>query len=212
MGSVAATVFSISGGFHVNSRPTNRARMLVRLVSPFFVRTHLVETNSLPLASDSSTFSCTGNVCRNSTSVLFASLTCSASKGAPVNSSKNLSTIFSSHVCSSCPVVPGSNALMLSNLSYSNCCFKPLSTAVTASVPLSLVLCSLQRFPVCATFGNSSAMHRKVVNQTISLRTYTSSQFNDEICLNSFWINSHVPHFFIRQQDMDPFIAPSLTP
>ena len=48
---------SISGDFHLNSRPTHRARMSGRLASPLFVKIHLVETNSLPLASDSPTFS-----------------------------------------------------------------------------------------------------------------------------------------------------------
>ena len=79
---------------------------------------------------------------------------------APVNSSKNFchSLMFSSPSC--------------------NCCFKPFSTAVTISVLMSPVLCLPQRFPVCATFNNSSAMHREFVNNPISLRTYTSSWFN----------------------------------
>ena len=50
---VGANVFSISGDFHLNSRPTNRARMYGHSASPLFLRIHLVETNSLPLASAS---------------------------------------------------------------------------------------------------------------------------------------------------------------
>ena len=78
---------SISSEFHVNPRPTNRARMSGRLACPF-VRIQLVKTNSAPLASGSQTFSF--NVCRNTTSLILASLTCSGSSSAPVNSWKNL--------------------------------------------------------------------------------------------------------------------------
>ena len=142
-------MFSISVDFHLNSRPTNRSRMSGCLASPLFVRIHLVETNSLPLAADSSTFSYTGRTCQG-TQLL--DLCMSHLLWIQLCSSKNFTTWFSSYVCKSCLVIPGSNALMLSNPSSCNCCFKPFSNAVTTSAPLSPVLVSLQRFPVCATF------------------------------------------------------------
>ena len=52
------------------------------------IRIQLVKTNSAPLASDSQIF--TFNVCRNTTSLILASLTCSGCNSAYVNSWKNL--------------------------------------------------------------------------------------------------------------------------
>ena len=134
---------------------------------------HLVKTNSSPLTSDSSTFPYTRNVNRNSTCLIVASLTHTGSNGAPSDSSQNFSTCCVSHVRRSCPVTPGSNALMLSSPSSCSCFLQPLSAAVISSPSLSPVLCSLQRFPVCATSDNSSAMHRKFVYHPMKLRTYT---------------------------------------
>ena len=67
------------------------------------VRIHLVKTNSVPLSSDSQTFSNTGNVCRNSASLISASLTCSGSNSAPVNSWMNFQCEFLTTLASRVP-------------------------------------------------------------------------------------------------------------
>ena len=100
----AANEFSISGDFHLTSRPTSRARMSGRLAFPFFRQDAPCRDNFFAFGFGFDDFLLRLGTCAG-TQPPVASLTCSGSNSAPVNSSKNISTWFCSHVCKSCRVI-----------------------------------------------------------------------------------------------------------
>ena len=176
---------------------------LIALASPLFVKIRLVETNALPLASDSSTFWHTGIVCQNWTSLTFARLACAGIQWCSRQLVKELFHFIFSRRWHVVPCHSWLERIDAPSPRHLATVASSLSTAVTSSVPLSLVLSSLRRFQMCPTFDTSSAMNREFANHLISLRTHTSSWFNDD----SIWINSHVGTRFIHQQVMDQFNA-----
>ena len=180
-------MFSISDDSHLNSRPTNRVRMSGRLIYIYIYISFVCQD---PPRRDKLFASGFGFIDFLVQGGRVQELNFSDLCKSPTLLPSTLQTTFQRHFL---PTFAGRVPSFLA-----------LSTAVTSSVLLSLVLCSLQRFPVCATLP----MHREFVNQPFSLRTYThrpGSMIGYVPTRSRSTLTCHI--FFSHQQVMDQFVA-----